>query len=130
MNRFLLGLALLFIVPMASALELIYIHSDGCHYCQKFKAEVGEVGYRANDISTVAPMVIIDVEQDYPDWYIIARGADDDNDVDAIKPILYTPTFILIDDDDNEVGRFIGYRDPEWFFRKVNTLVTEYEEAQ
>jgi thioredoxin-related protein len=113
----LLGIALLFIAPIANALELIYIHSDGCLFCQKFKAEVGETGYRARLISTAVPMVVFDVEKDYPEGYVI-------------KPIQYTPTFILVDDGGNEVGRFIGYNNPESFFRRVNTLVTEYEETQ
>lgn len=116
-----IGLALLLIAPLASALQLINIHSDGCHYCRAFQSEVGDSGYGANAISHDVPMVTVDIEKDYPSWYEQARGDG------RIHDIEYTPTFILVDDDNNEVGRFIGYKNPEWFFGKVNKLVSDHQ---
>jgi thioredoxin-related protein len=114
----LLGLALIVTAPLVNAIQLINIHSDNCHYCVKFQKEVGTDGFNA--VSLNVPMVTIDIEEPVPAWW---KEAQDDG---RISPIKYTPTFILLDDNNQEVGRFVGYRNPEWFFEKFNSLFNAY----
>jgi thioredoxin-related protein len=119
-----IGIALLLVTTYASAFELINIHSDSCSYCQKFQREVGDSGYNANPISVTVPMVTVNVGNDLPQWLTQAL------DEGRIHQIRYTPTFILVDEDYNEVGRFAGYHSPEWFFEKVNSIYSDYISPQ
>ena len=118
-----IGIALLLVTTYANAVELINIHSDRCGYCVKFQREVGDSGYNANPISENVPMVTVNVDN-IPAW--LTQALEDG----SIHQIRYTPTFILVDDNYNEIGRFAGYRNPEWFFEKVNSIYSDYISPQ
>jgi hypothetical protein len=125
LRAFVIGLTLLILSPIASALQLVVIDRLDCPACIAFKAEVGQEGYDASPLAKKVPLFFVPALNgkfiDAPEWFIdsLREG--------RIQGIIYTPTFLLLDDDDREVGRVIGYKDPEWFFERITIIVDAYE---
>ncbi len=124
----LLGLALLFIAPLVNALQLAVLDRLDCPACIAFKAQVGQEGYDASPLAERAPIIFIAALNgkliEPPEWFVDAYREG------RIQEIIYTPTFLLLDDDNREVGRVIGYKDPEWFFERITIIVDAYEASQ
>ena len=120
-----IGLALLLVAPFASALQLIVIDRLDCPACIAFKAEVGQEGYDASPLAEKAPLVFIAALNgkfiDPPEWF------EDSLREGRIQRIIYTPTFLLLDDEDREVGRTIGYNNPGRFFEEITIIIDAYD---
>lgn len=86
----------------ASAAELIMFESDTCEWCERFDAEVGPA-YPNSAESKCAPLRRVDIHDPRPD------------DLAHIKGIIYTPTFVLIEEG-HEVGRLTGYPGEDFFW--------------
>jgi hypothetical protein len=98
--------------PMpATAAELVMVDARACTYCQKFAREMDDV-YAASPAGLNAPIRRVSPFKRWP------------ADLSAVRPAPYTPVFILVDGG-REVGRFAGYKSPEWFWSKLNPLLAQ-----
>lgn len=85
-----------------SAAELVMFESDTCEWCERFNAEIGSA-YPNTAESKCAPLRRVDIHDPRPD------------DLTHIKGIVYTPTFVLIEEG-HEVGRLTGYPGEDFFW--------------
>lgn len=86
----------------AAAAELVLFESDTCEWCERFHKEVGPA-YPNTVESKCAPLRRIDIDDPRPD------------DLAHIKGIVFTPTFVLIEDG-QEVSRLTGYPGEDFFW--------------
>ncbi len=109
--------SLLFSLP-ASAAELLMIHSPVCPYCQAFMRDV-EPEYNLSEQAKKYPLHVIDISiSKNREWIRQAIQSK------KIKPIVGTPTFILYDNDE-EIGRFVGYGGKEWFYHYLDETIKQ-----
>ncbi len=113
-------------LPHPTAIQLIVIDNPGCPACQKFNAEVGQNGFDTHKFSSRATMsFIVSGATNNPEWFLTAYRDG------RVKQIQYTPTFIFMaltsSGESREVGRFVGYRDRDWFFNKVEEMLNLIE---
>jgi len=81
----------------------------GCHYCLTWDRVVGPV-YPKSDLGKQVPIRMVDLKQlDQPR-------------VELARLVIYTPTFVLIDDS-REVGRIEGYPGEDFFWARLEKLV-------
>ncbi|MEW6450178.1 MAG: thioredoxin family protein [Pseudomonadota bacterium] len=104
------SLAAAMVLPLsqASAAELLMYRRDGCPYCAAWDREVGP-GYNNSNFGKIAPVRMVDVHGARPQ-------------VALKSPIIYTPTFVLIDDG-REVGRVEGYASNDFFYGTIARLI-------
>jgi hypothetical protein len=95
--------------PVA-ALELLMIERAGCSWCQRWDEEIAPV-YSRTDEGRRAPLYRANL-------YRLPPG------VQFRSPVIYTPTFVLIDDA-REVGRITGYADEQTFWGLLDELLQE-----
>lgn len=117
--RYLLLLATLgaFAAQGSRAAELVLFESAGCVWCEAWHAEIGGI-YPKTAESRIAPLRRVDVHAQRP------------TDLAAVARIIYTPTFVLMDDGE-EIGRITGYAGEEFFWgllgvelKKLDTRAT------
>jgi hypothetical protein len=93
-----------------SAAELQMYRRVGCSWCQAWDREVGPI-YGKTDIGRRIPLRMIDIDRERPRV--------------ALKtPIIYTPTFVLIDNG-REIGRIQGYPGDAFFWGLLERLVQQ-----
>lgn len=85
------------------------VEEKGCAYCAKFNREISEAYPKTTEGKT-APLRRIDLHQRWPDT------------LSHIKPPKYTPTFILMHNNE-EVGRLVGYNGDEYFWFLLGELM-------
>ena len=100
--------ALASILP-AQAAQLVMVDQRGCSYCVRFNKELAPA-YARTAAGQVAPLRRVSPFKKWP------------ADLAHIKPITFTPVFILVDDG-REVGRFFGYDGAENFWSQLNPLL-------
>jgi hypothetical protein len=103
-------LAALLVPVAASALELVLYDKAGCVWCARFERDIGR-RYSSIDVSRVAPLRRVDIHDQ-------RRSG-----VDLEEPVIYTPTFVLTDDDGAEIGRITGYQGEEQFWANLDDLM-------
>ena len=81
-----------------------------CSYCARFEAEIGGV-YPQTAEGRLAPL----------ERHALANGAP--AGVALSGPVLYTPTFVLVDEG-REVGRITGYPGDEFFWPLLAELLS------
>ena len=81
---------------------------DGCPWCAKWDREIGPI-YPKTEFSRRAPLrtVNLDHDKDLP----VVHG-----------PIIYTPTFVLVEGG-KEIGRIEGYPGDEFFWVRLTSLL-------
>ncbi|MGL4438643.1 MAG: thioredoxin family protein [Bosea sp. (in: a-proteobacteria)] len=94
----------------ASAAELLMFETRSCPWCLRWKQEVG-VAYPKTPEGQRAPVRSIDLYASLPAGVLLA------------KPVQFSPTFVLIDDDGSEVGRITGYPGADFFWGLFGELV-------
>lgn len=83
-------------VPLnVDAAELVYFGSPACSVCETWNHEVGEI-YPKTEESKILPLRYHNVHDDRPD------------ELAFIKGVVYTPTFVAIENG-RELGRIVGY---------------------
>jgi len=106
-------LALAFLIGSAAsyaeAAELVMIDSAACGYCQRFKRDVAPT-YASTSLGKRAPLRPVSVWKKWP------------QDLKAVKPVRFTPVFILVDDG-KEVGRMYGYKGRNDFWARLEVLL-------
>ncbi len=100
---------LIFATPAYSASELIMFTSPYCEWCDLWEKEVGVVYHKTRE-SHIAPVRRVDIHGSPPD------------DLKQIRPVIYTPTFVLIDNG-KEFGRINGYPGEGHFWGLLDEMV-------
>ncbi len=93
----------------AGAAELVMYRRDGCPYCARWDREIGPI-YPRTEVGRRAPVRMINLDRD--------------RDLTPIKhgPIIFTPTFVLVENG-REVGRMEGYTGDEFFWVRLANLL-------
>jgi len=104
-----LALAALLPAPSADAAELVYFGSSSCPVCETWDQEVGEI-YPKTEESKVLPLRQHDLHDDKP------------ADLAFIKGVIFTPTFVAIEDG-REIGRIVGYMGDFFFWEQLDGLI-------
>ncbi len=93
----------------AVSAELLMLEQKGCAYCEKFDREIAPA-YPKTAEGKIAPLRRIDINEKWPE------------DLADIKPTTLTPTFILIENN-QESGRLYGYNGDEYFWFLLGELL-------
>ena len=89
--------------------ELVMFERRGCPYCAHWNAEVAPAYVKTKE-GQRAPLRRYDIDQGQP------------RDVALKSPVIYTPTFVLVDDG-REIGRITGYIDNGMFWGALTQLL-------
>lgn len=100
----------------AAAAELVMFEREGCPYCARWNREVAPI-YPKTAEGKRAPLRRVDLAGPRPP------------DLAAIANVVYTPTFVLIEDG-KEIGRIVGYGGDEIFWSLLSELFAKLERAQ
>ena len=109
-------LALPFAAPTALAAQLIMFDDEACPWCLRFKEEVLPI-YPKTEEGKAAPIRIID-------------AAEVPEELEHLEPIVYTPTFVLIDDEGHVIGRIEGYPGYDFFWLRLGELLEKLKEHE
>ena len=94
---------------VASAAELLMFEEEGCYWCARWNAEVGDA-YPNTAEGKRAPLVRRDIHDGPPDGVKL-----------SMRPG-FTPTFVLVEDG-REIGRIEGYPGEDFFWPMLNALL-------
>ena len=93
----------------AGAAELVYFGSSSCPVCETWDREVGEIYPKTAEAKTL-PLRQHDLHDDKP------------ADLAFIKGVIYTPTFVAVEDG-REIGRIVGYMGDFFFWEQLDGLI-------
>ena len=98
--------------PHQAAAEsyLLMVEEDGCYWCGKWDDEIGHI-YPKTAEGRTAPLQRYDLHSETPDVAFERR-------------VLFTPTFILVDDG-KEVGRIEGYPGEDFFWSLLGMMLDD-----
>ncbi|WP_218940251.1 hypothetical protein [Denitrobaculum tricleocarpae] len=85
----------------------------GCPWCARWDRDIAPI-YPKTREGKEAPLRRVDLHGDWPD------------DLPELKPVHYTPTFVLIADG-REVGRIQGYPGEDFFWGLLAELIDQME---
>ncbi|SMC35057.1 hypothetical protein SAMN06297251_101267 [Fulvimarina manganoxydans] len=111
-----IALVLLVIPISARAAELLMFEQDGCPFCRKFDEEIAP-DYPRSEAGQAAPLRRVNIFED-------RRGGYDD-----LMPAVFTPTFVLVDDEGREVGRLEGYPGRRYFYPEIEPMIKRLRRA-
>ncbi len=106
-----LGMVLLAGVD-ARAAELLMFESDDCVWCAAWHEEIGPI-YPKTEEGRLAPLRRVDIHGARPP------------DLRHIEGVRFTPTFVLVDDAGDEVGRINGYPGEDFFWGLLDQLIAK-----
>lgn len=98
------------LLPVKAA-ELIMMEQDGCHWCERWHEEIGEI-YPKTDEGKLAPLRLVDIHDPIPD------------DLSNIRVDRFTPSFVLVENGE-EIGRIRGYPGDELFWWLLSDLIKQ-----
>ena len=111
MVRFLALLAFVAALPAAAA-ELVMVEQRGCSYCKAWDAEIG-VAYDKTAEGAAAPLRRVDLHKAMPE------------DLHFARRVTFTPTFVLVDAEGQELGRIEGYPGDHFFWPMLGRLLSD-----
>ncbi len=119
LTRILVTLATLFalILPASAcepSMELVMVEQDGCAYCARWNAEIAEI-YPKTPEGAYAPLRRVDLRAPMPE------------DLSFKGPVIFTPTFILVEDG-MEQGRIEGYAGDELFWTMLTMVLRDHSD--
>ncbi|MCI2398110.1 thioredoxin family protein [Aliiroseovarius subalbicans] len=103
------------------AAELVMVEEPGCPWCAEWLAKLGPI-YPKTAEGQFAPLRQVDIRD--------TRKAE--FDVELTRPILFTPTFVLVEDG-QELARIEGYPGEDFFWGLLGQMLedqTAFEPAQ
>jgi thioredoxin-related protein len=106
----LLTAAFMVSISSASAAELAMFRQDGCPWCAAWDRDIGPI-YGKTDIGRRVPLQMVDIHRDRLKFMLK-------------NPIIYTPTFVLVDKG-REVGRIEGYISDYFFWGLLERLLEQ-----
>lgn len=92
------------------AAELVMFESEICEWCDAWHEEIGPV-YPKTEEGKRAPLRQVDIHDARP------------SDLVDVEGIRFTPTFVLLDDSGDEVGRINGYPGEDFFWGMLSELI-------
>ena len=92
----------------SAAYELIMVEQQGCHYCERWKEEIGPI-YPKTDVGMFAPIRMVDI-----------TNVDSAPEIEAA--VVFTPTFIITDGD-REITRIEGYMSEDFFWGVLEMIL-------
>ena len=102
------------IPAIAHSAELIMMEQDGCGWCMRWHAEIGEA-YPRTEEGRIAPLRRVDIRAPLPE------------DLAGLAVERFTPTFVLMDEG-REIGRLRGYAGDEFFWVLLNEMLEKLPE--
>ncbi|MGI9419568.1 MAG: thioredoxin fold domain-containing protein [Geminicoccaceae bacterium] len=96
----------------ADAAELLMFESDDCVWCAAWDEEIGPI-YPKTSEGRRAPLRRVDIHERRP------------ADISHIEGVRFTPTFVLVDDRGQEVGRINGYPGEDFFWGLLSELIAK-----
>ena len=105
------AVAILIALP-AQAVELIMVEQPGCAYCAAWNNAIAPI-YPKTEAGQYAPLRRAQLKDGAPEGVTYAR------------PARFTPTFILINDDQTEIARIEGYPGEDFFWGLLEKMLTE-----
>jgi len=99
----------------SAAYELIMVEQQGCHYCERWKEEIGPI-YPKTDVGMFAPIRMVDITKV-------------DSAPEIAAAVVFTPTFIITDGD-HEITRMEGYMSEDFFWGVLEMILereTDFE---
>lgn len=105
-----LGFVFMTVTP-ATAAELVMFDSPVCEYCEQWDEEIAAI-YPKTDEGRAAPLRRLSIHDPLPE------------DLSKIKAIVYTPTFVLIENG-RELGRISGYPGEDFFWGFLENLIAK-----
>lgn len=103
------------ILPGKAETELLMLEQPGCAWCARFNADIAPA-YAKTAAGQRAPLRRVDIKQPWPE------------DLKNIRAERYTPTFILLDDN-QEIGRIRGYPGDNWFWVMLDELLAKLDKG-
>ena len=100
----------------ADAAELVMFEQVGCPWCARWDREIASI-YPKSDLGRRAPLRRIDIAAARPD------------DLKQLTGVLYTPTFVLVEDG-AEIGRITGYICEDQFWGLLEELIGKLKPAR
>lgn len=94
----------------STGLALIMFEQDACPYCEIWDANIG-VSYHKTREGKFAPLSKVDIHHD--------------DDVPNVRPVVFTPTFVLYKDG-KEVGRLTGYISDDFFWGLLSPMLKKH----
>ena len=94
---------------LAGAAELVYFHSETCSVCEQWDEDVGSLYDKTIEAKSL-DLRRLSIHDDLP------------ADLSFIKGVIYTPTFVVVEDG-REVGRMVGYITDYFFWERVGKLI-------
>ncbi|WP_149866364.1 hypothetical protein [Tropicimonas marinistellae] len=98
-------------LPGLSA-ELVMVEQAGCAYCARWNAEIGPI-YPKTSEGAYAPLRRVDLRGDEIETLTLERR------------VVFTPTFILVDDTDTELARLEGYPGEDFFWGLLEQMLQD-----
>lgn len=98
---------------VAAETALVMVEQDGCVYCRRWHADVGEI-YPLTEFAESAPLRIVDLHDLPADLTFASR-------------VIFTPTFVLVEDG-QEIARAEGYVGDELFWMHMDLLSRQLSE--
>lgn len=105
-----LGLLAALAAPLRAG-ELVMFDEPGCIWCARWTEEIGPI-YSKTAEGKLAPLRRMDIRAPRPD------------DLKAIKPVRFTPTFVLVHDG-QEIGRIEGYPGEDFFWGLLGKMLRD-----
>ena len=100
---------------IAQAAELVMFERAGCVWCQRWDREIAPI-YGKTDEAKVLPLRRVDIDRDKP------------TDITLASPVIYTPTFVVIDEG-KEIGRISGYANDMSFWGLLGKFAARFQTA-
>lgn len=100
---------MLWISSSSEAAELIMVRQVGCPWCAAWERDIGPI-YSKSEAGQRAPLRTVDLRDRLP---VLLKG-----------PIVYTPTFVLVEKG-REIGRIEGYTSDHFFWDILDALLLQ-----
>lgn len=96
----------------AQAAQLVMVEEAGCMFCARWNREIGPI-YPKTPEGSYAPLLRTDISAPEPEG------------VSFVKRVVYTPTFILIDNG-AELARIEGYPGEDFFWGLLEMMLIQH----
>lgn len=120
MKRLALGIMIWFAALAGAAraeVRLIMFEQAGCAYCARWHRDVGDA-YHLTREGLIAPLWRLDIHEPLPNYVTLTS-----------KPV-FTPTFVLIDDQNAEIARLEGYPGEDFFWGLLGQMLHQLPQAE
>lgn len=112
---FALGHTPLITISGAQAAELVMFETAACEWCEAWDRDVGGI-YHKTEEGRLAPLRRVELHAPRPE------------DLESIEGIVYTPTFVLVEDG-SEIGRINGYPGDDHFWGLLGAMLRKLKAA-